>query len=562
VECARSATINRSGDHARGDSTRLAASLGRQDLIAGVRLLVQLPGLLRRRPTASDARRILRERLVTREARFLAFVGRGVFEQPGSPYASLFGRAGCERGDLERLVQRDGVEGALLALFRAGIHLSEDEFKGRRPVRRGADTLAVSPERLVNPTATFDLVTQSGGSRGTRTTVPTDLAWVRERAVGTFLAVLARGGTRWRHALWNVPGGSALSVLLQYAHCDLPLGPWFSQVDPAAPGLHPRYRWSARAVRWASVLAGAPLPSAQHVSVADPLPIARWAAALLQAGQTPHLDTFPSAAVRLCRTALREGIDVAGLKLRLTGEPVTEARLRVVREAGAEPFPLYAVTGSGPVGQGCLAPAHPDEVHLLHDLHAFVQPGLAGATSLPRSRALLVSTFSAAAPFVLINVALGDEAVLTDRRCGCPFEALGWTGHAHTIRSYEKLTAAGMTFADVDVARVLDEILPARFGGTPTDYQLVEDASGDGEPRLRLVVAPAVRVPDVTAVAEAFLAGIGQGSGAERIMSDVWRRSGVLRVEVREPLAGPSGKIWHVHLNPRAGAGSEPAGRA
>jgi hypothetical protein len=487
-------------------------------------------------------------------------VQRGVYGQPGGPYASLFEQAGCERGDLERLVARDGVESALIELFRAGVYLTEDEFKGRQPVRRGAATIAVSPERLVNPTAAFDLPTQSGGSRGTRTTVPTDLAWVRERAVNTFLAAQARGGTRWHHALWNVPGGSALSILLQYAHFGLPLGPWFSQVDPAAPGLHPRYRWSARAVRWASGLGGVALPRPRHVPVDDPVPIARWAAELLRAGQTPHLDTFPSAAVRLCRAALRQGIDVAGLRLRLTGEPVTEARCRVMREAGAEPFPLYAVTGSGPIGQGCLAPAHPDEVHVLHDLHALVQPELAGAGGLRRPRALLVSTFSPAAPFVLLNVAVGDEAVLVDRRCGCPFEALGWTRHAHSIRSYEKLTAAGMTFPDADVARVLDEILPARFGGTPTDYQLVEDVGDDGEPRLRLLVAPAVRVSDLAAVAETFLAGIGDGAGAERVMAEVWRRSGFLRVEVREPLAGPTGKIWHVRPNPHPPAPARPPG--
>jgi hypothetical protein len=197
---------------------------------------------------------------------------------------------------------------------------------------------------------------------------------------------------------------------------------------------------------------------------------------------------------------------------------------------------------------------------LLHDLHALIQPGLAGATDLSRPGALLVTTFSAAAPFTLINVAPGDEAALSDRRCGCPFETLGWTRHAHTIRSYEKLTAAGMTFSDVDVTRVLDEILPARFGGTPTDYQLVEDTSDDGAPRLRLLVAPTVRVSDLAGVAEAFLAGIGNGAGAERIMADVWRRSGVLHVEVREPLAGPSGKIWHVHLSPRSQVGVGPSG--
>jgi hypothetical protein len=107
---------------------------------------------------------------------------------------------------------------------------------------------------------------------------------------------------------------------------------------------------------------------------------------------------------------------------------------------------------------------------------------------------------------------------------------------------------------------VLDEILPARFGGTPTDYQLVEDVGDDGEPRLRLLVAPAVRVSDLAAVAETFLAGIGDGAGAERVMAEVWRRSGFLRVEVREPLAGPTGKIWHVRPNPHPPAPARPPG--
>lgn len=32
-----------------------------------------------------------------------------------------------------------------------------------------------------------------------------------------------------------------------------------------------------------------------------------------------------------------------------------------------------------------------------------------------------------------------------------------------------------MTFLDTEVIRVLEEVLPARFGGSPTDCQLVED---------------------------------------------------------------------------------------
>jgi hypothetical protein len=49
-----------------------------------------------------------------------------------------------------------------------------------------------------------------------------------------------------------------------------------------------------------------------------------------------------------------------------------------------------------------------------------------------------------------------------------------------------------MTFLDTDVIRVLEEELPARFGGTPTDYQLLEEEADDGQPRLQLLVHPRV----------------------------------------------------------------------
>ena len=154
------------------------------------------------------------------------------------------------------------------------------------------------------------------------------------------------------------------------------------------------------------------------------------------------------------------------------------------------------------------------------------------------------------APLVLLNVALGDQAVVVDRRCGCPLEPLGWTRHLHTIRSYEKLTASGMTFLDADVIRVLEEVLPARFGGVPTDYQLVEEEAAGGLARVRLLVRPEVGPVDPDAVAMAFLDAISAGAGAERIMGQVWRDAQVLRVERRAPLATASGKILHLHVGP------------
>ena len=110
----------------------------------GVRLAARLPGFLRHPLTVDEAHRVVATRLDRREASFLDVVGRCVFERPGSPYRALLDRAGCERGDLERLVDRDGVEGALRELYRAGVYLTVDEFKGRRPIVRGGQAVAAS----------------------------------------------------------------------------------------------------------------------------------------------------------------------------------------------------------------------------------------------------------------------------------------------------------------------------------------------------------------------------------------------------------------------------------
>jgi hypothetical protein len=139
------------------------------------------------------------------------------------------------------------------------------------------------------------------------------------------------------------------------------------------------------------------------------------------------------------------------------------------------------------------------------------------------------------------------------RRCGCPLEAFSWTTHLETIRSFEKLTAGGIAFLDADVVRVLEHVLPARFGGGPGDYQLVEDETTDGRPCLRLPIHPALGPLDPGEVARVFLEAIGRGAGIERLVGLLWQRADLLRIERRPPIALASGKVLHLHADgPRA----------
>lgn len=521
--------------------------------VRSARFLARLPAFLRQPLTIEESRQILRRRLERREDDLLALIRSAIIEHPASPYNALLRHAGCTLGDIERLVAREGLEGALGELLRAGVYLTTDEYKGRRPVVRGSLRLNVSPRLLQNPLLAPEFHAQTSGSRGAPTPIPLALACVRDRAVNMGLALNGRGGFDWQKAIWETSG---ISPLLWYSVCGEPVARWFSRANPAAPGLPRRQAWKSRAettmITWTGRLSGRRMPRRQYVPVAAPLPIARWMERTLAGGEVPHLWTSTSAAVRLCGEARRAGVSLEGAQFTVTGEPVTAARMAAIGAAGAVAVPDYGSADSGgSVSCGCLAPDEPDDVHVFSDLNALIQ---ADAPTVPKG-ALLLTSIRPTAPFIFINLLMGDCAVLVERRCGCPMEALGWRTHLHTVRSFEKLTVGGLTFMDTDVVRILEEVLPRRFGGGPADYQVVEDVAVDGRPRLRLLVHPNIGPVEPLRVMETFLGALAAGSESERLMVSQLRQERMLEVERKVPYSTASGKILHLWAGSESGRG-------
>jgi hypothetical protein len=114
-----------------------------------LRTFVAFPRALRRfragpTLTLKRARRIVRDRMARREENFLAMAERCIYGYARSPYVPLLRQAGCELGDLRRLVVSDGLEGALKSLREAGVYVTFEEFKGRKPIVRPGLTLAVT----------------------------------------------------------------------------------------------------------------------------------------------------------------------------------------------------------------------------------------------------------------------------------------------------------------------------------------------------------------------------------------------------------------------------------
>lgn len=123
-------------------------------------------------------------------------------------------------------------------------------------------------------------------------------------------------------------------------------------------------------------------------------------------------------------------------------------------------------------------------------------------------------------------------------------QRIGFGTHVRRIRSYGKLTSEGMTFLSTDLLSVVEEVLPARFGGNPTDYQFVEEEEG-GLSRMSILVSPALGVVDEAAVVEAVLDVLA----ARRVrMAERWRAGQTLRVERRQPYRTGTAKILPLHV--------------
>lgn len=524
------------------------------EALMGARFLLDLPWFLRNPVTIQEARATLDRRFERREEDFVELLGRTIYGHAASPYHALLRHAGCDLGDVARLVREEGIEGALGVLLKHGVYLTVSEFKGRNPLRRGSATIAVEPGSFRNPASVLHGLGASSGSRGRPTVIPLDLRYARDLAATLCAAFHARQALDWVYSRWAEPG--QLGLHLMYAGCGMRTERWFSPIDLADPALHGRYRWSGRALRWGSRLAGVPLRAPEFVSPEAPEPILRWLVGVLRAGDVPLLVAYASHLVRLAQAARRAAIDLRGGQFLTIGEPLTSARAEAIRHSGADVTPAYGTMEAGVIGLGCTAPETSDDVHLLHDRVALVATREAGEVpGLPAS-ALLVSTLRPSAPLILFNVSLGDQATLTDRPCGCPMAGAGWPRHVHSIRSFEKLTAGGMSFLDADLIRVLEDVLPARFGGVSSDYQLVEGESEDGTPVVRLLVHPGVGALDEPAVIESFLQAIGGGSGSDRVMSTMWRSRRMVRVERRPPVKTGSGKVLHLHVERKADSGA------
>lgn len=500
---------------------------------------------LKNPPDFDTALAAVRGNLENRERNFLRIVEHGVYANPRSPYLALLRRAGHELEDVRRMVSDNGLENSLRMLREDGVFVSFEEFKGRVPIVRDGFSFDVSDRDFDNPRTRSYYEGQTSGSTGAGTRVAMDLdhmtAMLNQASVYTRLM----GELNAPMALWFpvLPASSGLQSVLMSACLGLRVERWFTPVTSTGMSIPLRYRIATDYARGMARLFGVYTPPPEPVSIAEAGKVARWAEDSLRRNGVCMVVTYVSLAVRVALAARELGIDLTGCKFYGTGEPPTPAKVRAIESSGATWRSTYGFTEGGLVGMQCGNPVNHTDLHLFTDAWAAFQ----APVDVPSS-GLTVNAFSftglfATAPKIMINVELDDYGVLEERDCGCPLLKLGFPLHARDIYSFRKLTGEGMTLVGSTMLRVLEEVLPERYGGTALDYQLVEEEDDGGLTRLTIVVSPDVGEVDEAALIETVLDEVSRDSPGADLAHALWRDAGTFRVKRADPTWSTLGKL-------------------
>ncbi len=532
------------------------------DLARYGRFSWKLRGFLRRRISLEEAHEHLRKRLAERETNFLRVARHGIYGNPGSPYLPLLQHAGCAYGDLERETRSRGLEGALRALHDSGVYLTFEEFKGRTPVIRGGREFPVRPEAFENPFLGTYYYAQSGGSTGTGTRVAIDLEHLADQAPMNMISYHVHGVLHTPTLIWRgtLPDCTGVNNVLRPALFDQIPVRWFAL--PTVSGMAHRPLLARIATPYLVHLArlyGAPVPRPEPVALTDAIVVARAVAETLRTHSACLVRAHVSMALRICLAARSAGLDFTGATFMGGGEPPTPTKVREITQTGATWVPTYVFTEADHVGLGCQRPQDGNDLHFLKHSLALIQYPRPVPGSRMEVNAFSFTTLLPAARKILLNVESDDYGVVERSECGCDLERLGFTEHLRHVRSFSKLTGEGVTLVGSEMVRVLEEVLPDRFGGTSQDYQLVEEEDEQGFTRLTLLVAPQVELSDESAAVQVVLEALGRGTVAADLSQSLWRQAGTLRVARRPPIWTGRGKLLPLHLSGRAREPGAPA---
>jgi hypothetical protein len=497
-------------------------------------------------PVGKEPESLLREQLANRKNLWLDTVRRVVFDDPDHPYYKMFGLAGCTVPDLVESVRNKGLESTLSDLRDSGVYLSHDELKGKAPIVRSGREISSDKTSFDNPDIKSGVQTSSGGSRseGTKITVGTACRLHWDAYYQFNIRALDLSERVQLQVKPVLPAGAGLGCCISYTRLGCPVQKWFAFGGPLEDSFH--FRILTHFLVLVSRFHAVRTPFPSHLPQNDFSPAASLIAELRSRGQFSAVGCFTSPAVRIVSTALDKGLDIRGTLFLVSGEALTSAKRELIESAGCEVLSRYHIAEVGPIGYGCRSMNKGNSVHLFSDSVAAINYRQPAPLSDVEVNSLYFTTLLPSAAKILINADMDDVGNIEQANCDCLWCRFGFDKQISDIHSVGKLTGYGMSLVGTEIVQILEGKLPARFGGSPADYQLVEE-EGKGETQLTLRVGLRVQGCSAEEIRDFFLEEI-RDCYAGRLASRVWSHAEALRVTRGEPFVTPSGKVLPLQL--------------
>ena len=527
------------------------ASFIKMDLISGIRkggrLLFGLRDYLKDTVSIEESREIIKSRMEGREELFLNILKKGIYENTRSPYLKLLKLAKFEFSDVKSMVLKVGIEETLRNLTEEGVYLTHEEFKCVKKVIRNGEELRFDEKDFDNPYLSTYYEVESGGTRsgGTRTMI--DLDFLQSIATYDSIAFNISDIMEYPLALWTpiLPSNLGISCLFRFAKIGKVPNRWFSQIEKEFLETSLVNKFGTNFMVYLGRFLGTNFPKPEYVGLENSYKIADWVAQMIKEFSGCGIYTYVSSAIRVCKAAEERGLEISGARFFVGAEPITPSKRREIESVGAVCIPKYGFTEGGTVGYGCFNPSSADDTHLFKDSIAIIQHKRRIEFSDTEVDAFLFTSLLPSVPKILLNVESDDYGILEERNCDCEFGRLGFTEHLHNIRSFGKLTSEGMTFVGTDLIRIIEEILPRKFGGSSIDYQLLEEENGNGLTQLSILVSPQVGKINERELVEEFLTELG---GKKGICAELWSQANTIKVKYMHPIPTKRGKVFPFYI--------------
>ncbi len=496
-----------------------------------------------RSPLEPDPEGVIRKQIDDRTDNFLAHATT-VMSMPEHPYALMFRLAGCSYADLESSVRRDGIEATLEKLLEEGVFLTHDEFRGKKEIVRSGRHIPALASMWNNPASKGGYVHSSSGTSGRPVTTFSSVAAVRhgESMVRLLLREFNFSGKARVNLAPILPGFglfSAISAGRLIGGYDR----WFATGGSTWKNLH--YRIATRLLVAEVKLLGLRVPYPTYLEQNDFLPAAEYIKKRLEAGDQAGMNGFVSAIARVAEAALSNGLDLTGCWALSTGEALTDAKRQLIESAGIKVYSSYGTTDFGGIGMPC-SQRTGNCAHVMKDAIALVSRTQESAWTDTQVNSLYATSLLPIAPRIFINAEIGDTGVIEKATCDCSYSKLGFDLQVRDVAAISKVTAQGVTIEITELVPLLEEKLPARFGGHSGDYQLCETEAGS-QTEIVLRIRPGVSAAPPNDILKHFLDEVKRVYGGSLSVVS-WLHSEGIRVEVVPPVLAATGKYRAVRL--------------